>query len=158
MGEETNHPSLAADIDALCIAFKDSQYGLTPVVDLATLIACADGVVDEAETEALVHTLRRLLGPLMPEKVARQLIDASLDVVRGAGVEMQASTVGLALAARGMVEQGLALAVAVALASNDVSPEERRAIEIIASAAGYPLVQLNVLIDRVRGAAARTFG
>jgi tellurite resistance protein len=57
-----------------------------------------------------------------------------------------------------MVEQGLALAVAVALASNDVSPEERRAIEIIASAAGYPLVQLNVLIDRVRGAAARTFG
>jgi len=60
----------------------------------------------------------------------------------------KAAYFGRKLAAHGAIDEGLALAIAMAYANTGVAPEERAEIEALAAAAGMEKAQLETLVVR----------
>ena len=123
-------------IDALLAHFPAGDEGLIAVVDLAVLVAIADGQIDDAEMTALAESIEAMVGGRLAASLVGHLVTESRAQIRALGPDECARAVGSMLAARGASEDGVELALAVAWASEDVSAVELERIEQVAKAAG----------------------
>lgn len=105
------------------------------VVEIAVLLAQADGSIDEAESAALVETLQSAFGASLSPMVVRALIEEVVEVVAAEGAEARAKALAAQLGEAGALEQGVAIAEAIAASSGAVEAEEARLIELLRGAA-----------------------
>ena len=144
-------PSIAIALATLCRVFRSRSQGLSDLVELAAIVAAADGQVDEPERDALTDVVTVMLGDLQPD-LAKHLVNSTLHKIRELGWVPLVRDVAEALVACDAVEEGLTLAFAIAYASDGISTQERTVIETIASAAGVPPEQLASIRHAVRTA------
>jgi tellurite resistance protein len=123
-------------IDDLLAHFPAGDEAFITVVDLAVLVALADGRIDGAEMEALAESIEAMVGARLDAPLIGHLVTESRAQIRAVGPEACARAIGAVLAAHGAAEEGLRLALAVAWASEDVSAVELERIEQVAQAAG----------------------
>jgi tellurite resistance protein len=136
-------------IDAMLSRFGDADQGITAVVDLAVLVAMADGRIDEAEMTALMGTVDVIMGTRLAPAVAKHLVTQSRAQIRDAGAAARARELGRTLGARGAAGEGLRLAFAIAWTSEGLSVEERAIIDVVASSAGMDPERLKALETEV---------
>lgn len=140
----------------VCDRLRASDQGLTATVDLATLVACADGDIDTQEREALHATINTLMNEQLDERILDRLVRSSLDHIGKAGAVTRAKEVGETLKERSLSEDGVTFAVAIALASKGVDPAERRAIDRVAEAGGVAPEQIEAIMARLQGEFAKS--
>jgi tellurite resistance protein/HAMP domain-containing protein len=145
------HPLIDTAIQALCRQFEAADYGLTPIIDLGTLIANADGTIDPAEVGVLRYLFQTLLDARLSPQMVQHLVDASLAALSSSDREARARLIAEILLDCEAVEPGLTVALTVAFASEGFSKEERALVETIATAAGVPAARLTALIAEVEG-------
>ena len=129
-------PSIRPLVAALRARFDSSDEGLNAVVDLAVLVALADGTIDEAEMAALAESIGTLVGGTLDPRMSRHIIRESRAKIEAIGVEARAKAIGASLAAHGAAEEGARHARAIAMASAGVSDVERARVALVAIAAG----------------------
>lgn len=140
-------------IEQLCAAFDRGGYNPTPVIEIGALVASADGKVDVEERAMLLDVFQVLLGTTLTPVLVDHLVTASVEVIEAAGAEARARLVAAILRDCDAVEHGLVVALAVAFASEGLSPAERVVIDRIARAAEFPPARLAQLVEKVRGLA-----
>ncbi|MEP7122448.1 MAG: TerB family tellurite resistance protein [Byssovorax sp.] len=129
-------PTIRPLVAALRARFDSSDEGLNAVVDLAVLVALADGTIDEAEMAALAESIGTLVGGMLDPRMTRHVVRESRAKIEAVGVEARAKAIGASLAAHGAADDGVRLGLAIALASDGVSELERARVELVAVAAG----------------------
>jgi tellurite resistance protein len=141
---------LSADIkplvDAFCARFGADDEGIVTAVDLAVLVAVADGTIDADERAALAASMEVIMGATVAPTVVRYLIRESRNQIQAAGADARARAIGGILAARNATDEGLRLALAIAFASGGLAQSERDAITHVAKAAGATDARLEALI------------
>lgn len=125
-------------IEQLCTAFDRGGYNPTPILDLGVLVANADGAVDPDERAVLLDIFQALLETNLSAGQVDHLVSASLEVIQLAGVDARIRLVGAILDDCHAAEQGIQVALAVAYASEGLSPAERDVIDRVADAASLP--------------------
>ncbi|NLY93438.1 MAG: hypothetical protein GXY23_05360 [Myxococcales bacterium] len=105
------------------------------VVEIAVLLAQADGEIDEAESSALLETLQTAFGTSLSDVVVRALVEEVVEMVAAEGAEARARALSARLVEAGALEAGVRLAEAIAASSSGVGAEEARLIELLRSAA-----------------------
>jgi hypothetical protein len=105
------------------------------IVEIAVLMAQADGQIDEAESSALMETLETAFGAALSPMVVRALIEEVVDLVVEEGADARAKALSARLVESGALEQGLALARAIAATSDGIRDEEARLIALLSDAA-----------------------
>jgi len=125
-------------VEALCNRFPSSEAGVAAAIDLAVLVAAADGRIDPAEMSALSVSLEAATKTHLAPAFVRHLVHASRQQIDAAGASSRAKLLGESFAAQGCVDDGLRLALLVALSSDGMSSVEREKIELVAQAAGAP--------------------
>lgn len=123
-------------IEALVAKIGTADEALIAAVDLAVLVALADGTIDADEKSALTATLEALMRGRMAPHVVRHLIRESKNQIENAGAEARARAVGRELANHGAADDGLRLGLAIAFASDGLSETERACLAQVAKAAG----------------------
>lgn len=139
--------SIPALVDALLAHFSAGDEGLIALVDLAVLVAVADGHIDDAEMAALTESIEAIAGGRLGGAVSRRLVEESCAQIRAIGPEAAARLIGQVLAARRAGEEGLMLGLAVAYASEGLAGVERERLEQVARAAGVPDARVAELCD-----------
>ena len=122
---------------------------LEAAVTSAFLIAAADGNASEQEYDALLDRLE-ILGGVDRDKIDELLTTVSNDV-EASGFEPRIARVGELLAERSAAEAALMLGLAIALADNDFSAEEREVAGQLATGIGLAGVDLDALLGEIRG-------
>jgi tellurite resistance protein len=117
-------------------------------VEAGYLAGAADGEVDAAERAAIARAVETLFDGDIDAWDVESLLDACWRRLLEAGAGERARAVGEALGARGEAEAGLLFAALVASASGGVGPEERHALEAIATAAGVAPTALAAVVAR----------
>lgn len=137
------------DVQALVRFFlakvRSNDEGVNAAIDLAVLVANADGKIDDAERRALNDSLAAIIGDTVAPIVARHLVSESKSKLAAVGPEARARDIGATLKANDAVREGLSLALAVAHASDGLSDVERERIQVVAEAAGAPVGLLDEL-------------
>jgi len=146
-------PLIRPTIEALCARFRSNDEGISAAVDLAVLVAAADGRIDRAEMAALAASLEAIAGTQLAPAVVQHLVRESRAKVEAAGVAERGRTIGQMLAAHDCVSEGLRLAVVIALASEGMCSAERERIEIVAKAAGASVERIDALVREVEAVA-----
>ena len=146
-------PLIQPTIEALCAHFSSNDEGISAAVDLAVLVAAADGRIDRAEMAALAASLEAIAGTQLAPAVVQHLVRESRVQVKATGVAARSKAIGETLAAHGCVTEGLRLAVVIALASEGLCPAEREQIEMVARAAGASLERIDALVREVEAVA-----
>jgi tellurite resistance protein len=136
-----------------------SRHGLTDrltndsfleaAVTTAFLIAAADGSASEQEYDALLDRLE-ILGGVDRDKIDALLTDVSRDV-EASGFTGRIARVGELLTDRGAGEAALMLGLAIGLADNDFSSEEREVATQIAATLGIAASELDQRVAEIRG-------
>ncbi len=153
MSSMTMRDIVGAAIEQLSVSFERNGYNPTPIIDLGVLVVSADGVVDDKERAVLLDLFQTLLDTKLSSEVVDHLVTASLEVIREAGAESRASLIAEILLDCNAVEAGILVALAVAYASEGLSPSERVVIDRIAHATGLSTPRLEELIERVKAKA-----
>jgi tellurite resistance protein len=148
------HPVIQEAVTTLRKRFEAADYGFTPIIDLAALVANADGKVDPDEEAALLTLFSSSLGRELSPEMVRHLVSTSIQVVEAAGVPARASLLAEVLLDCDAVEPGLLVALMIAFASEGLSSAERGVIEQIARTAGVGKARLEELIGVVERATA----
>ena len=104
-------PLIRPTIEALCARFRSNDEGVSAAVDLAVLVAAADGRIDRAEMAALAASLEAIAGTQLAPAVVQHLVRESRAKVEAAGIAERGRTIGQMLAAHDCVSEGLRLAV-----------------------------------------------
>lgn len=107
-------------------------YNPTPILDVAALIAHADGKITDSEMKALQQVLEPILNTQVDPELVGYLITASVDVVRLAGVEARVRVIAEILLDCDAAEDGVLVAFAVAFAAEQLDAAERAVIEKLA--------------------------
>lgn len=123
-------------VDALLAHYPAGHEGLIALVDLAVLVAVADGHIDDAEMAALTESIEAIAGGRLHGSLARHLVEASCAQIRAQGPDESARLIGELLAGHHAGEEGLRLGLAVAFASEGLAGVERERLEQVAAAAG----------------------
>ncbi len=122
---------------------------LEAAVTSAFLIAAADGNASEQEYDALLDRLE-ILGGVDREKIDELLTTVSNDV-EATGFEPRIARVGELVSERSAAEAALMLGLAIALADDDFSAEEREVAGQLATGIGLAGVDLDKLLGEIRG-------
>ena len=122
---------------------------LEAAVTSAFLIAAADGHASEEEYDALLDRLE-ILGGVDRDKVDELLTAAASDV-EASGFEPRLARIGELVGGADAAEATLMLALAVALADDDVSADEREIAAQLATALGLASVDLDTMLTEIRG-------
>lgn len=125
-------------IAALLARYDSSDEGLMAAIDLAVLVAQADGKIDAAERAALIASIEALMGTVVAPVITSHLVRESRDKIAEIGPETRAVQIGSSLKAHNAIDEGLRLALAIAHTSDGLSAEERARIAVVAKAAGVP--------------------
>jgi tellurite resistance protein len=141
-------------VDRLLAHFPAGDEGLMALVDLAVLVAAADGRIDDAEMAALTESIEAIASGRLGASLARHLVEESCAQIRAIGPEACARLVGEVLAKHHAAEEGLRLGLAVAWASEGVSAEERERLDLVARAAGVSAARLAELARESKPAGA----
>lgn len=136
-----------------------SRHGLTErlqeegfleaAVTTAFLVAAADGHQSEQEYDALLDRLE-ILGGVDRDKIDELLTAASNDVEAN-GFEPRIARVAELVKDPASAEAALMLGIAIALADDDVSSEEREVAKQLSAALGLGLLGLDAMIEQIRG-------
>jgi tellurite resistance protein len=136
-----------------------SRYGLTErladdafleaAVTSAFLIAAADGSQSDTEYDALLDRLE-ILGGIDRDKIDEMLTSVSNEV-EASGFEPRIGHLADLIKTREAAEAALMLGVAIALADDDFSTEEREIAAQISMAIGLGKVDLDSLVAEIRG-------
>lgn len=136
-------------IERLLDRFERGDYNPTPIIDLGALVANADGVIDAQEIATLQQILEPLLGAQLDPELVGYLINASLHVIKAAGVEPRMRVIAEILMDCDAVEEGVIVALAIAYASEGLSEAERSLVKQLAKACELPDERLTELVSRV---------
>ena len=139
-------------VATLLVKLGSGDEGVQAIIDLAVLVAAADGKIDQAEHAALAGSLAEIIGGALAPPVARHLVRESKQKLEADGAEVRAKAIGATLRASDAAGDGLRLALAVAYASEGLSDAERARIEIVAAGAGTPDGLLDELAESMRPA------
>ncbi|MFT3696668.1 MAG: tellurite resistance TerB family protein [Kofleriaceae bacterium] len=121
---------------------------LDAAVTTAVVIAAADGSMSEQEQDALLDRLE-ILGGVDRDKIDELVTDVTRDI-EGNGFEPRIAKLDDLLGDAAEGEAALMLGLAIALADDDVSTEEREVLTQIATKLDLK-VNLDTLITEVRG-------
>src|SRR5690349_5565392 len=127
---------------------KDETF-LEAAVTCAFLVAASDGNQSEQEYDALLDRLE-ILGGVDRDRIDELLTAASQDVDAN-GFEPRIARVTDLLTNKPAAEAALMLGLAIALADNDVSKEEREVATQLSAALGLGLLNIDTLIEEIRG-------
>jgi tellurite resistance protein len=127
---------------------KDETF-LEAAVTCAFLVAASDGNQSEQEYDALLDRLE-ILGGVDRDRIDELLTAASQDVDAN-GFEPRIARVADLLSNKPAAEAALMLGLAIALADNDVSKEEREVATQLSAALGLGLLNIDALIEEIRG-------
>ena len=122
---------------------------LEAAVTTAFLVAAADGHQSEEEYDALLDRLE-ILGGVDPDKIDELLTAVSHDV-ESSGFEPRIARVAELVGDRGGAEAALMLGLAIALADDDVSKEEREVATQLAAGLGLRDADLDTMLAEIRG-------
>ena len=139
---------LAERLRPLVEAFDKDRIG--DLVDLIVLVAMADGTIDERERKALHAGIQAIIGSDLIPMIVYRLTDESLEKAEATSAEDLAQSVGEALSKSDSLEDGLRIAITVALSSQDLSQTERNILAAIARAGSLPSDKLDELVEKVR--------
>ena len=123
-------------LDALLAKLPAGDDGIMSIVDLAVLVAMADGTIDQAERAAVTASIETLVGGHLSRPVLGHLFTQSRAQIREEGPAAAARRIGLMLEARDCADEGLRVALAVAWSSEGLADVERARIVEVAVAAG----------------------
>ena len=136
-----------------------TRYGLTDrltneafleaAITSAFLIAAADGSASEQEYDALLDRLE-ILGGVDRDKIDELLTAVSNDVEAN-GFDARIARVVELVGDREGAEAALMLGLAIGLADNDFSAEEREVASQLAGALGVPTSELDARVEEIRG-------
>ena len=136
-----------------------SRHGLTDrlrdegfleaAITSAFLIAAADGNASEQEYDALLDRLE-ILGGIERDKIDELLTAASNDV-EASGFEPRIARVAELLSDKEAAEAALMLGLAIALADDNVSDEEREVAGQLATGIGLGGANLDAMLVEIRG-------
>jgi len=126
---------------------KDPAF-LEAAVTTAFLVAAADGEASEEEHDALLDRLE-ILGGVDRDKIDDQLMAVSRDL-DASGFEPRIARVAELVGDNEAAEAALMLGVAIALANDDFSKDEREVAGQLAAALGCT-VDLDKLAAEIRG-------
>ena len=149
MSSAAKTPFVREAIDRLLDRFERGDYNPTPIIDLGALVANADGVIDAQEIDTLQQILEPLLGAQLDPELVGYLINASLDVIKAAGVEPRMRVLAEILMDCDAVEDGIIVALAVAYASEGLSDAERTLVTQLAKTCELPADRIAALISQV---------
>jgi tellurite resistance protein len=133
-------------MDALRAKLGDQDEALMASVDLAVLVAMADGTIDADERAALAAALESLMRAQVAAPVVRHLIRESKNQIDADGPEARAKAIGRQLADHGAADEGLRLALAIAFSSDGLCDLERERISLVARAAGVSDARFAALV------------
>ena len=122
---------------------------LEAAITAAFLIAAADGQASEAEYDALLDRLE-ILGGVDRDKID-ELLTAAATNLEANGFEPQIARVAELISDKEAASAVLMLSLAVALADDDVSMQEREIANQIATGLGLDAVDLEALLTEIRG-------
>lgn len=125
------------------------------LIDLAVLVARADGVIDEEEKKALAAFVGELIGDNLSGMVVDHLVAEAVGTIEKGNLLSQCEAIGKILANADVVTDGLELAIRIAMASNGLAAAEKDVIYAVAKAAGATPEQTALLIARVGRASLR---
>ncbi len=136
-----------------------SRHGLTErladdafleaAVTSAFLVAAADGSQSDQEYDALLDRLE-ILGGIDRDKIDEMLTGVSNDV-EASGFEPRVAKLADLIKTREAAEAALMLGVAIALADDEFSDEERDVATQISMSLGLGKVDLDGLVKDIRG-------
>lgn len=136
-----------------------SRHGLTErlhddsfleaAVTTAFLVAAADGHQSEQEYDALLDRLE-ILGGIDRDRID-ELLTAAANAVEATGFEPRIARVAELVKDRASAEAALMLGLAIALADDDVSDDEREVAKQLSAALGLGLLGLDAMIEEIRG-------
>jgi tellurite resistance protein len=122
---------------------------LEAAVTTAFLVAASDGNASEQEYDALLDRLE-ILGGVDRDKVD-DLLTAASNQVEATGFEPLTARVGELVTDKAAAEAALMLGLAVALADDVVTPEERELAAKLAAAVGLAGIDLDAMLAEIRG-------
>lgn len=138
-------------VDALLVHFRAGDEGLIALVDLAVLVAVADGHIDAAEMAALTESIEAIAAGRLGAALARHLVEESCAQIRGIGPDACARLVGEVLRDHDAVDEGLRLGLSIAWASEGMNASERERLEQVADAAGALPARVGELSAEMEG-------
>ncbi|MDX2089977.1 MAG: TerB family tellurite resistance protein [Kofleriaceae bacterium] len=122
---------------------------LEGAVTCAFVIAAADGHASEEEYDALLDRLE-ILGGVDRDKVD-ELLTVATNELESAGFEPRIARVAELVTEREAAEAALRLGLAIALADDDVSAQEREIATQLAKALRLEALSLDDVITELRG-------
>lgn len=125
-----------------------SEPFLEAAVTSAFLIAAADGHASEEEYDALLDRLE-ILGGVDRDKID-ELLTAAAKSLEEAGFEPRIARVGELLTEHDEATASLMLALAVALADDNVSTEEREIAGQLAAVTGLGATDIDAMVIELR--------
>ncbi|HEX5057951.1 MAG TPA: tellurite resistance TerB family protein [Kofleriaceae bacterium] len=126
-----------------------SDTFLEAAVTSAFLIAAADGNASEQEYDALLDRLE-ILGGVDRDKIDELLTSVSNDIEAN-GFEGRIARVAEIVGDRSAAEAALMLGLAIGLADNDFSAEEREVANQLATAIGVGADDIDQRVAEIRG-------
>ena len=104
------------------------------IVEIATLIANADGTIDTDEEKALIETLEGAFHAKLSPMVIRALVGEALETIETEGGEVRAEKLAEWLKDAGKQEAAVGLARRIAESSGSIGEEEAALIAILSGA------------------------
>lgn len=126
-----------------------SDAFLEAAVTTAFVVAAADGHASEQEYDALLDRLE-ILGDVDRDKID-QLLTVASNQLEASGFDPLIARVGELVADKAAGEAALMLGLAVALADDVVSAEERELATQLANALGLTGIDLDPMLAEIRG-------
>lgn len=142
--------TVVAAVETLVKKMAAGDYNPTPIIDLGALIANADGVIDAEEIDTLGRILEPMLGAEIPTEVVKFLIDASVHVIKAAGVDARLRLVAEIMLDCDAAEAALLVAIGVAFASVGYTDAERAVVEKLAASMQVSPARLTELVETIR--------
>jgi tellurite resistance protein len=122
---------------------------LEAAVSSAFVIAAADGNASDAEYDALLDRLE-ILGGIDRDKIDEQFTAVSNEI-EASGFEPRIARIGELVNGADAATAVLMLGIAVALADDEVSTQEREVIGQLAAGIGVGSANIDALIAEIRG-------
>ena len=122
---------------------------LEAAVNTAFLIAASDGSASDVEYDALLDRLE-ILGGIDRDKVDEQLSSAAR-LLEETDTPTRVAHVGSLIADRADAEAVMMLGLAIALADDEVTADERQIAAELASGIGLGALDLDALLIEIRG-------
>jgi len=126
-----------------------SEAFLEAAITSAFLVAAADGSQSESEYDALLDRLE-ILGGIDRDKIDELLTAVSNDV-EASGFDLRLARLGELLVQKEAAQAALMLGLAIALADDEFSSDERDVATKIANAVGLGGVDLDAMVTEISG-------